>query len=99
MVTTSRRGRRRPLLLGLPIGLLLHLVVDGAWTDTQLFWWPLGGVDLSGTELPEAARGWWAVAMELAGLAILVWVWRSSRLSRPAARHRFWTTGQLFGGR
>ena len=99
MVTTSRRGRRRPLLLGLPIGLLLHLVVDGAWTDTQLFWWPLGGVDLSGTELPEAARGWWAVAMELAGLAILVWVWRSSQLSKPAARHRFWTTGQLFGGR
>ena len=62
MVSTSRRGRLRPLLLGLPIGLLLHLVVDGAWTDTRLFWWPLGGFDLSGTELPEAARGWWAVA-------------------------------------
>jgi hypothetical protein len=99
MVSTSRRGRLRPLLLGLPIGLLLHQVVDGAWTDTRLFWWPLGGFDLAGTELPEEARGWWVVPMELAGLAILAWVWRSSRLSRPAARHRFWTTGQLFGGR
>ncbi|MGH9269648.1 MAG: hypothetical protein ACRDZ2_00055 [Ilumatobacteraceae bacterium] len=99
MLSTSRRGRLRPLLLGLPIGLLLHLVVDGAWTDTRLFWWPLGGLDLAGTELPETARGWWAVAMELAGLAILTWVWRSSGLSRPAARHRFWSTGQLFGGR
>ncbi len=41
-----RRAGRRPvrkLLLGLPIGTLLHLVFDGAWTNTDLFWWPFGG--------------------------------------------------------
>ncbi|MGI9052814.1 MAG: hypothetical protein ACR2HQ_09225 [Ilumatobacteraceae bacterium] len=99
MLATSRRGRVRPLLLGLPIGTLLHLVVDGAWTDTRLFWWPAGGFDLAGTPLPETSRGWWSVVLEVAGLAILVWVWRASGLSRPAARHRFWRRGRLFGGR
>lgn len=98
MLTTSRRGRLRPLLLGLPIGTLLHLVVDGAWTDTQLFWWPVAGFDLAGTPLPETARGVWSVVLELAGLAIVVWVWSRSGLSRPAARHRFWYRGELFGG-
>jgi len=39
------------------------------------------------------------VPMEAVGLAILIWTWRASGLSRPAARHRFWYTGQLFGGR
>jgi len=99
MLTTSRRGRLRPLLLGLPIGVLLHLVVDGAWTDTELLWWPVTGFDLAGIPFPETSRGWWWVPMELVGLGLLVWVWRASGLSRPAARHRFWYTGQLFGGR
>lgn len=99
MVATIGRRPIRRLLLGLPIGTLLHLVFDGAWTDTNLFWWPLGGADFAGATLPEVGRGWWDVALELAGLVILVWVWRSSGLSRPAARHRFWRTGVLFAGR
>ena len=36
-------ARRASCWLGLPIGTMLHLVFDGAWTDTDLFWWPLGG--------------------------------------------------------
>ncbi len=98
LVTIGRRPARR-LLLGLPIGTLLHLVFDGAWTDTDLFWWPLGGTGFGGAALPEVARGWWAVVLEVIGLGLLVWVWRASGLSEPSRRHRFWRTGQLFAGR
>lgn len=97
LVTTGRRPARR-LLLGLPIGSLLHLVFDGAWTDTDMFWWPAAGYNFGGTELPELERGWWTLGLELIGLALLVWVWRASGLSSPSRRHRFWRTGQLFAG-
>ena len=96
MLATRRGGSARRLWLGLPIGLLLHLVFDGAWTDPDLFWWPVGGLSFDDAELPERARGWWSVALDVAGLAMLVWVWRTSELSRPPRRHRFWTSGQLF---
>ena len=56
VVMLSTVGRRpvRKLLLGLPIGTMLHLVFDGAWATTDLFWWPLGGWSFD--EL-RAARG------------------------------------------
>ena len=98
MLATAGRRPARKLLLGLAIGTLLHLVFDAAWADTELFWWPLGGWSFDGADLPEVARGWWSVALEAAGAAILVWVWRSSRLSDPVARRRFLRDGRLFGG-
>ena len=96
MLATLGRRPSRALLLGLPIGTLLHLVFDGAWTETDLFWWPVGGWSFEGVVLPEAERGLWNVPLELVGLAILVWVWRSSGLSLPSGRHRFWAAGRLF---
>ena len=98
MVVTVGRRSARKLLLGLPIGTMLHLVFDGAWADTDLFWWPLGGWSFDDAALPEVARGGWDIVLELAGAAILAWVWRTSRLSDPAARRRFWHEGRLFSG-
>ena len=45
-VMVGARGHRlvQRALLALPIGVLLHLVLDGAWTDTHAFWWPLFGM-------------------------------------------------------
>ena len=97
MLATLGRRPARALLLGLPIGLLLHLVFDGAWMDNDLFWWPAGGWSFAGVELPEVARGLWNVPLEVVGVAILAWVWRSSGLRSPSVRHRFWRTGRLFG--
>ena len=59
VVMLSSVGRRpvRKLWLGLPIGTMLHLVFDGAWATTELFWWPLGGWSFEELELPEASRG------------------------------------------
>jgi hypothetical protein len=42
IITAGRRPVRR-LLLGLPIGMLLHLVWDGAFASTKVFWWPFSG--------------------------------------------------------
>jgi hypothetical protein len=95
LLTVGRRQARR-LWLGLAIGTLLHLVFDGAWTDTDVFWWPFGGWSFEDARLPEAARGWWNVPLELAGLAILVWVWRTARLADPARRRALVRTGELF---
>ena len=96
MLLTVNRLRARRLWLGLAIGTLLHLVFDGAWTNTDVFWWPFGGWSFEDARLPEAARGWWNVPLELAGLAILVWVWRTARLADPARRRAVVRTGGLF---
>ena len=93
LVTIGRRPMRR-MLLGLPLGTLLHLVYTGAWADTSTFWWPFSG-GFDDTPLPIVARGWWNAPLELAGLAILVWVVRAARLADPNRRSHAWRTGQL----
>ncbi len=97
VVMLATRGRRdlRRTLLGLPLGTLLHLVFDGAWTDTDTFWWPFSGASLRESELPEVGRGWWNVLLELVGLALVVWIVRRARLTDADARRHFVTTGQL----
>lgn len=94
MLVTSGRKPVRRVLLGLPIGTFLHLVFDGAWADTSTFWWPAGGFDLD-DPLPVAERVWWNVPLELAGLAVLVWVWRRARLAHRGHRRDFVATGRL----
>lgn len=95
MIATSGRHPARRLLLGLPIGTLLHLVFDGAWADTSVFWWPASGWGFDGAPLPAAQRGWWNVVLELAGLAMLAWVGRTAHLEDPARRREFLAHGRL----
>ena len=97
IVMLSTVGRRpvRKLLLGLPIGTMLHLVFDGAWATTALFWWPLGGWSFEELRLPEASRGWLTVLFELAGIVMVAWIWRRSRLGDPVARRAFLHDGRL----
>lgn len=94
-VTTGRKPVRR-LLLGLPIGTFLHLVFDGAWATTNVFWWPFGGWSFDGARLPEAQRGWWNVVLEAIGIGIVVWIWRRERLADPDRRRAVVRTGRLF---
>lgn len=95
MLATVGRRPVRKLLLGLPIGTLLHLVFDGAWATTELFWWPLGGWSFEDRPLPEVSRGWLDVPLELAGLAMVAWIWRRSDLGLLAARRAFLSAGRL----
>jgi len=96
-VMLGGRGRRivQRRLLGLPIGMLLHLVLDGAWADTRAFWWPALGLSWSEAELTELGRGGVNVVLELAGAAACWWGYRRFRLNEPERRRLFLTTGRV----
>lgn len=96
-VMLGARGQRlvQRRFLGLPIGMLLHLVLDGAWADTDAFWWPALGTSWSTAELPELGRGLFNVVLELAGAAACWWGYRRFRLAQPDRRALFLQTGRV----
>lgn len=95
MLATPRRRLVQRRLVAVPIGVLIHLLLDGVWTDTRAFWWPFAGRAWSDARLPELARGGFAVVLEVAGGLALWWCWRRFGLDEPARRQRFLRTGQL----
>jgi hypothetical protein len=95
MVATPRHRLVQRRLIAIPIGVFVHLLLDGVWTDTDAFWWPFSGLAWSGARLPELERGALDVVLEVAGAAALWWCWRRFRLYEPDRRQRFWRTGQL----
>ena len=97
LVMAATQGRRllRRRLLGIPIGLLAHLVFSGSWADTDAFWWPLTGIGLSDARPPELARGALSVLLELAGIGLGLWWVRRVGLDDRAARNEFRRTGRL----
>ena len=95
MLGTRGRRRLRRQLLALPIGTFVHLVLDGAWTDTEVFWWPVFGTGVGRQVLPSVDRGLLNVVLEGAGLVALVWAWRRFRLSEPERRRVFVRTGRV----
>lgn len=95
LVTRGRRHLRRQLL-ALPIGLFCHLVLDGMWTRTGTFWWPLIGDGFEGDRIPSLERPVVLVALqELAGLLALIWVTGRFRLREHDRRELFVRTGRL----
>lgn len=99
MAATSGRGRRlaRRRWIGLPIGTLVFLVASGAFTSTELFWWPLaGGTGVGNGISPELDRPVGViVALEVAGVVVLCWIWRRCGLSNTARRATLLRTGQM----
>lgn len=95
----ATRGRRllRRQLLAVPIGTFLHLVLDGAWADTETFWWPLFGfgAGIGDGRLPSVERGAFNIVLELIGITILVWAHQRFRLDEPHRRQHFLRTGRL----
>lgn len=97
-VMVATRGRRalRRRLLALPVGTFLHLVLDGAWTQPMVFWWPVLGWPLPGDGPPSLHRpGVVLVVQEAAGLMALAWWWHRFRLHQPERRRMFVRTGRL----
>ncbi len=80
MLATAGRKPIRRLLLALPIGMLLHLVWDGAFASTKVFWWPFTG-SWGSVRVPSLQRGWANIAFEITGAALLAWMWRRCELS------------------
>jgi len=99
MVATRGRRHARRRLLALPIGTFCHLVLDGMWTRTVTFWWPLFGLERPRGGLPSFERPLWlTVGMEIAGALALAWCWHRFGLDDPARRSTFVRTGRLSRG-
>ena len=98
MVSTIGRRLVRRRWLGLPIGTFLHLVLDGSWSRTRVFWWPAAGFSFPRARSLIAARGIWSLVLELAGVLIALSLWGRFGLSDAARRRQFLTTGQLDRG-
>lgn len=97
-VVVATRGRRllRRQLLGIPIGMFLHLVLDATWADGERFWWPFLGSGAFDGELPELDRpAGLVLLLELAGVAALWWTYRAFGLDDPARRRDLRATGRL----
>lgn len=95
MVVTKRGGALRRRLLPLSIGFFMHLVFDGAFANTDVFWWPFTGTSFNGARLPVAERGALNVVLEVLGAAGVVWIVRRHGLGNRDARRRFIATGEL----
>jgi len=95
MLATSGRKPIRKMLLGLPIGMFLHLVFDGAWNNTDVFWWPFTGLEFGDDPFPITDRGLISVGLEAVGVVLCVWLWRMNDLGNPDRRREFLDTGVL----
>ncbi len=98
MLATQKRRLVRRRLISLPIGLMMHLVLDGVWADTEVFWWPFFGTAFETAGLPEGRTLGVIVVLELIGAAALAWCWREFGFSDPANRKLFIETGHLNRG-
>ena len=93
LVTVGRKPIRR-MLLAVPIGMLLHLVWDGAFASTKVFWWPFAG-SWGDVRVPSLQRGLLNLVFEAGGASLLAWMWRRCELSAPQRRDALLRNGVL----
>ncbi len=101
MLLSQNKRLVRRQWLGLPIGMFMHLVLDGSWATTTVFWWPFLGFSevLGGSDVPEFGRPLVAIlGMELFGLAVLTFLWHRLGLSGEG-KELFMSKGQLLRDR
>lgn len=96
-IMVGARGRRltQRRWLGLAIGFFMHLVLDGSWARTTLFWWPGFGVSIDEAHIPSPPSFGAILFMEIVGLVALGWAARRWGLFDQARMRRFIGTGNL----
>lgn len=96
MLATRQRRLVRRRWIGLPVGMFIHLALDGAFTRAVLFWWPFLGWGLPSGRLPELDRPVPViVVLEVLGAATTWWCWSTFGLDDPGRRRLMLTTGQV----
>ncbi len=76
LLTIGKNASKRKVrknFLALTIGLFMHLVFDGAFLNTKMFWWPLVGLSLDGYAIPLVERGFLNIPFEIVGIALILW--------------------------
>ena len=95
VAATRRRRLLRRRILGLPIGMMCHLVFDGSFTRASVFWWPLAHRSGAPGRIPELAHLGSSLVLEIVGFGLAVWAWRWFGLADPGRRARFLHEGRL----
>jgi len=95
MLCTRHRRLLRRRLLGIPIGMMAHLVLDGSFAVTAVFWWPVAGWAFADQQIPEWEHLGASLVLEVVGIAVGVWAWRWFGLDDPVKRQRFLSDGRL----
>ncbi|MGI9614047.1 MAG: hypothetical protein ACR2QO_14150 [Acidimicrobiales bacterium] len=96
MAFTRNRRLLRRRLLGIPIGMFLHLVLDGTWTNAELFWWPAFGIEFGEQTLPELDRSvLFGAVLEVLALVLGFVAWRRYGLDASENRRLLWREGHL----
>ena len=80
--------------LGLAIGLFAHLVLAASWTSSDLFWWPALGSSVDGAR-PAVPPVPLAVALEIVGAVVGVWLWRRHNFASAQNRAQLLRTGRV----
>ncbi|HSK06958.1 MAG TPA: metal-dependent hydrolase [Acidimicrobiia bacterium] len=100
----TRRGRRRRAYMALGVGWLLHIFLDGLWTDPEVLFWPLFGWQFPAGEAPFWPLAWqrawadpWRWVTEFVGLGYLVWLWFAAGLNQRERRESVVRTGRIPG--
>ncbi len=95
MVVFSGKRLRQRKWLGLPIGMFLYLVLDRAWTRTEIFWWPLSGLDIGAMDAPSWESVPILVLMEIVGLVAIAYSVRTYKLFGKNERSLFFSKGHI----
>ncbi len=95
MLATIGQRLLRRRLLGIPIGGLLHLVLDGVWSYDETLLWPILGADLDLLVSPEVERASTMFLLEFLAVGLALWAARRYGLDSQEGRTSFWATGQL----
>jgi len=95
MIATAGRRPIRQRLLAIPIGMFMHLIYDGAFTDTKMFWWPVTSTSIDLKLLLSVERGPWNLPLEIIGITGCLIAWRYFSLSDTTRRRLFFRVGQL----
>jgi hypothetical protein len=95
MVATAGRKPSRQRLLAIPIGMFIHLIFDGAFSNAETFWWPFMGANLSDEPIPSVDRGILNLPLEVAGVVGCIVAWRYFSLADKSRRTSFRKTGAL----
>ena len=96
LATIGRPRLMRRRWLCIPIGVFCGLILSGAFTNTELFWWPFLGTSFAHDPLLPAT--WIVVVEELVGLVTCWALVGQYDLYLPGPRREFFRTGRLHAG-
>lgn len=99
MLATMNRRLVRRRLLGIPIGMFFHLVLDGTWSSSVLFWWPAFGFSLADESVPESTGVVGRLMLELVAIGLGYFAYRRYNLDQPSVRARLAKSGHLTAAR